>query len=59
MGGGFVAALTSFSFSWGPCGPSSPLALVLLFGGLLTFLFGFGLFSTGLIRNLIQRVRNS
>ena len=56
--GGVVAVLASFSFGWGPCGPSSPFALVLLFGGIAMFLIGLITTSTGLIRILIRHAQH-
>ena len=54
VGSGIVAVAASFLFGWGPCGPASPLAFILFFGGVLAFLVGCVILSIGLIRRLVQ-----
>ena len=51
---GIAAALASFLFGWGPCGPASVVGFFLFFGGGIAFLVGCTLVGAGLIRHLFR-----
>ena len=58
LGVGVAAMISGPMLGMGPCGPSTPLAAVLFFGGILVIPVALVIALAGLIRKYIHSVRS-